>query len=104
MIVMQSGEVELWRGVVLQAFRDATTQIKVNRKFKAPRTAKRLAALKVSDHNIAVMRQEARNWLLKGEEDFFFICHLALMEPDKVCASARRLMARHWVPIRSLTE
>lgn len=102
---MQAGEVHLWRSVVLRAFCDATMRVKnPERKLRLPRSAKRLAALKVSDHNVAVLRQEARNWLLKDTEVFPFVCHLALLAPDKVRASAQRLKARHWVPVRSLTE
>jgi hypothetical protein len=76
-------EVDLWRAVLAQAFRDAVLD------FEGwnIRSAQKLIPA----------RREARLWLTSGSKDFCDVCALAMLEPTIVLRSAVALKRRGWV-------
>ena len=69
----------LWRSVIVTAKRDALGKV-----------------MWANDHNREVLKQQARNWLLKNKEQFTLVCELAGLNPESVRKRMRKvLMERH---------
>lgn len=74
-----SDETALWRAVIAQAIREATSNyIDGVSATKAP-----------------FVREEARRWLTKPSRDFTTVCAMASVEPDTVRAFARQQIAAY---------
>lgn len=69
------GELSMWRGVIIQALRDA----------KLPKTNKRYR----------IWRLQALEWLNLENEDFILVCLLAKLPCDVVLSALRSIESQH---------
>lgn len=110
--------IKLFKAVVLQAFKDACSNIPEpyppdmpegyvpHKSKKPPKEAyAKLYKARLADIDAAEQRQrEARSWLLGNTPDFRRVCRFAEWEPDYIASKARQLMKRGWSMPPSTSE
>ena len=79
---LTSNEAKLWQAVILQAVHDAVSSVRIRDKSQMRKAI--------------MIRDECRDWLLKGSKDFRLVCTLAGLDPDDVRDMAQSLSRKDW--------
>ena len=86
-------EVALYRAVIVQAFEDATMNIRpVHHKGIPIDRAEMTRKMTTNSHN----RDMARLWLMRKSKDFRDVCEMALLDPDAVHEKALAMYHVGW--------